>query len=471
MPDFAGRRLLLSMPRPYRGLRFDETGMSEPGFEEREFADAAHRPLARRHVFAAVIGNALEFYDFTTYAFFSISIGHAFFPNLGEYVNLMLSLGIFAAGFVMRPIGGLVIGTYGDKVGRKPAMVLSFAMMGAAIVALALIPPFSVIGWAAPILALLARAVQGFALGGEVGPTTAYLFEAAPVERRGLYASFQSVSQSVASLVGGIVGVVLAQSLDASTLDAWGWRIAFLLGGATLPFGLIMRRALPETLHAQDHLPAHAPLREGISVFRSHWRPIAFGLMVFAAGTVATYTLNYLTTYARGTLHMQAKTSFAATLVLGAFGILAAGAGGWLCDRIGRKPVMIWPRVLFLLAIYPIFLLIVRNHDATALLFGSAALSVLANFSSAAIYAALSEGLPKEIRGRGFATIYALSITVFGGSTQSVLTWLIHVTGDPMSPAWYLMAFTALGVAGVVLIAETAPVRIAPLAVALRRGA
>lgn len=435
--------------------------MSEPGFEETEYEGEAARPLAPRHVLAAVIGNALEFYDFTTYAFFSISIGHAFFPDLGEYVNLSLSLGIFASGFVMRPIGGIVIGTYGDRAGRKPAMLLSFAMMGGAIVAMALIPSFRVIGWWAPVCALIARAVQGFALGGEVGPTTAYLFEAAPVAHRGLYASFQSVSQSVASLVGGAVGVVLAQLLDAASLDAWGWRIAFLIGGATLPFGLIMRRALPETLHRRDHMASHVPLEQGTSVLRTHWRPIAFGLMVFASGTVATYTLNYLTTYARGTLHMLAKTSFAATLVLGSFGIVAAAAGGWLCDRIGRKPVMIWPRVLFLLAIYPLFLLIVRMHDAKALLFGSAALSVLANFSSAAIYAALSEGLPKEICGRSFSTIYALSITVFGGSTQSILTWLIHVTHDPMAPALYLMAFTLLGVLGVVLIAETAPSRLA----------
>jgi MFS family permease len=434
--------------------------MSEPGFEETEYASEA-LPLAPRHVLAAVIGNALEFYDFTTYAFFSISIGHAFFPDLGEYVNLSLSLGIFAAGFVMRPIGGIIIGTYGDRAGRKPAMLLSFAMMGGAIVAMALIPSFRAIGWWAPVCALIARAVQGFALGGEVGPTTAYLFEAAPIAHRGLYAAFQSVSQSVASLVGGAVGVVLAQLLDAASLDAWGWRIAFLIGGATLPFGLIMRRALPETLHRRDHMASHVPLEQGTSVLRTHWRPIAFGLTVFASGTVATYTLNYLTTYARGTLHMLARTSFAATLVLGAFGIVAAAAGGWLCDRIGRKPVMIWPRLLFLLAIYPLFLLIVRMHDAKALLFGSAALSVLANFSSAAVYAALSEGLPKEIRGRSFSTIYALSITVFGGSTQSILTWLIHVTHDPMAPALYLMAFTLLGVLGIVLIAETAPSRMA----------
>ena len=433
--------------------------MSEPGFEETGFASAVVEPapLRTRHVLAAVIGNALEFYDFTVYATFSIAIGHAFFPDLGAYTNLTLSLLIFAAGFAARPVGGYVIGAYGDRIGRKPAMLLSFGLMGAAIIAMALIPTYAAIGWAAPALALLARTVQGFALGGEIGPTTAYLFEAAPLQRRGLYASFQSASQSVASLVGGAVGFLLAHLLDASALDAYGWRIAFLVGGVTLPFGLLMRRALPETLHAPDHRPAHAPLEEGRSVFVTHWRPIAFGIAVFASGTVATYTLNFMTTYAMGTLHMIAKTSFAATLVLGAAGIVAALFGGWLCDRVGRKPVMIWPRIVFLLAIYPLFAMIVARRDAAALLFGTAGLSILANVSSAAVYAALSEGLPKQIRGRGFSVIYSTAIAVFGGSTQPILNWLIHVSGSPLMPAWYLTAFTAIGLVGIVLISETAP--------------
>jgi MFS family permease len=438
--------------------------MTEPGFDEPLPEGPA--PLAKRHVLAAVIGNALEFYDFTIYATFAISIGHAFFPDVSRFWNLMFSLLVFFAGFITRPLGGYFIGSFGDRSGRKPAMLLSFGLMGASIICMALIPSFSVIGWFAPLLALTARTVQGFALGGEVGPTTAYLFESAPPNRRGLYASFQSVSQSVASLVGGAVGVLLAQWLDAAHLDVYGWRIAFLLGGLTLPFGLLLRRSLPETLHTKDHLPAHAPLEEGISVFRTHWRPIAFGLMVFAAGTVATYTLNFLTTYAQNTLNMRASTSFAATLVLGAAGILAAGFGGWLCDHIGRKPVMIWPRVVFLFCIYPLFLLIVGGRDAKALLFGTAGLSILANLSSAAVYAALSELLPKEIRGRGFSIIYSTAITIFGGSTQPILHWLIEETGNPMMPAVYLTVFTAIGVAGIVLITETAPSRRRDLAAA-----
>jgi MHS family citrate/tricarballylate:H+ symporter-like MFS transporter len=431
--------------------------MSQPRNED--VTSEAPRPLAARHVVAAVMGNALEFYDFTIYATFSIQIGHAFFPQLGEYESLTLSLLIFAAGFVMRPIGGLVIGSYGDRAGRKPAMLLTFGLMGASIIAMSVIPSYAAIGWLAPALALLARGTQGFALGGEIGPTTAFLFEAAPVRHRGLYASFQASSQSVAALLGGAMGFGLSHVLNHAMLDAYGWRIAFLAGGLTLPFGLLLRRSLPETLHEKDHAPAHKPLEEGVSVFVTHRGPILFGLMVFAAGTVATYTLNFLTTYAQSTLHMVASTSFAATLVLGLVGIVAANFGGWLCDRIGRKPVMIYPRIVFLLSIYPLFLLIVKGHNASALLWGTAGLSILANLSSAAIYAALSEVLPREIRGRGFSIIYSTAITIFGGSTQSMLYFLIHTTKDPMMPAWYLTGFTALGVAGVLLIAETAPAR------------
>jgi MFS family permease len=163
---------------------------------------------------------------------------------------------------------------------------------------------------------------------------------------------------------------------------------------------------------------------------------------------------------------MVASTSFAATLVVGLAGVVAATSGGWLSDVVGRKPVMIYPRIVFLLAIYPLFLLIVQGDNASALLWGTAGLSILGNLGSAAIYAALAEVLPREIRGRSFSVIYSSAITIFGGSTQSMLYFLIHTTNDPMMPAWYLTGFTALGVAGVLLIAETAPSRRKELAAA-----
>ncbi|MEO8812588.1 MAG: MFS transporter, partial [Caulobacteraceae bacterium] len=218
--------------------------------------EAAQPPITRRQVTAAVIGNGLEFYDFTTYAFFAVQIGHNFFPGRTPFISLMLSLGTFGAGFFLRPIGAILIGRYADKHGRRPAMLFSFALMGAAILGLALTPSYAAIGPLAPVLVVIWRLCQGFALGGEVGPTTAFLVEAAPPEKRGFYGAWQSVSQNLASVVGGLVGVSLAGVAGAAALETWGWRVAFLLGALVLPFGLILRRNLPETLHRGE---AHAP--------------------------------------------------------------------------------------------------------------------------------------------------------------------------------------------------------------------
>ena len=423
--------------------------------------------IRRRHVTAAVIGNALEFYDFTTYAFFSVAIGQAFFPSgpggltTTEFGSLMASLGTFGAGFILRPVGGLVIGNYADRVGRRPAMLMSFTLMGLAILALALIPTYRDIGIAAPILAVLARMLQGFALGGEVGPTTAYLVEAAPERQRGLYASWQSASQSIASMVGGGVGVVLAMGLSAANLDEYGWRIAFLLGALTLPFGLYIRRSLPETLHAPDHLPQNDAARRGFfGVIADHARAILIGLMILMGGTVSTYVLNYMTTFARTTLHMGASPSFAATLVNGLFGLIASLAGGWLSDIFGRRRLMLIPRFSALVGVYPIFLLIVYQRSTIALLVGTALLSVLLNISSGAFYVAFAETLPKKVRGVIFATVYATSIAVFGGTTQPLIAWLIHVTGNPLAPSWYLLFATLLSVIAMLMMIESAPVHL-----------
>jgi MFS family permease len=433
--------------------------------------------IKRRHVAAAVIGNALEFYDFTTYATFAISLGHAFFPQSlagSEFGSLMYSLFTFGAGFALRPLGGVVLGHYADRVGRRPAMLVSFTIMALAILSLALIPSYSAIGFLAPLLAIAARLTQGFALGGEVGPTTAYLVESAPRGLRGLYASWQSASQSMASMAGGAVGFVLAQTLSDADLDAYGWRIAFLLGALTLPFGLYIRRALPESLHgaaeAGDDYDPDAPHLKGLArvaavfarIASDHRRAILLGLFILIGGTVATYVLNYMTTFARTTLHMGAAPSFAATMVNGLVGLVASLAGGWLSDVLGRRIVMVVSRGLFFVLAYPIFLMIVDQRSTSALLFGVAVLSVLLNISSGAFYVAFTEMLPRRVRGSVFATVYAVAIAVFGGTTQLVIASLIHYTGNPMAPSWYLLIASFASLVAMVMMRETAPVRVEP---------
>jgi MHS family citrate/tricarballylate:H+ symporter-like MFS transporter len=415
--------------------------------------------LSKRNVAAAIAGNALEFYDFVTFAFFAVQIGHVFFPVHSAYASLMLSLGTFGAGFAMRPVGGFVLGRYADRAGRKPAMLLSLALMGAAILAVAIIPPFSMIGAAAPALVVIARLVQGFALGGEVGSTTAFLLEAAPQFQRGFYTAWQNGSQYAASIAGGLVGVLLSAFMTAGNLEAYGWRIAFALGALTLPFGILIRRSLPETLHLPDEMPARAQTDSDWAQIYAHARVIVLGFVILASGTIFTYVTNYMTTFAETVLHMGNGISFAATLVVGGCGLVAVLFGGWLSDRIGRWPVMVWPRLAYLILIYPMYAWMVEAQSALALLSATAVLVVFGTMGYGAFYAAMTESLPKRIRGRVFATVYAVSIAIFGGTTQLIITWLIHVTGNPLALAWYLIASGVFGVAAMAMMAETAPTR------------
>jgi len=406
-------------------------------------------PPLKRHVAAVVIGNALEFYDFTTYAYFATQIGRTFFPSQSPFVSLMASLAAFGIGFAARPVGAIVFGSYGDRVGRKPAMLLCFTLMGAAILLLALTPSYASIGIAAPALVVVARLLQGLAVGGDVGPTTAYLFEAAPEHRRGFYAALQYSSQGMSTLAGGIVGVTLSSVLDAQALTDYGWRIAFLLGAVILPVGFFIRRALPETFHEAERAQAvSSPIP---------WRIIVLGFFMLGSTTIGFYVIAYMTTFAGTVLHMKTNVSFGATLVFGAANIVFSTLAGILSDRYGRKPLMVWPRVLFCVLILPLFYLIIQNHDAVTLLGAMFLLGALGQMAVVG-FVTMSEVLPKHMRSASLAITYATAISIFGGTTQLNITWLIHHTGNPMMPAYYLFAATLVGIVAMVLMPETAPV-------------
>jgi len=416
--------------------------------------------LKRRHIAAVVIGNALEFYDFLIYTFFSIQIGHAFFPTESAYGSLMLSLATFGAGFLTRPIGAIVIGNFADRVGRRPAMMLCFVLIGISIVGMALIPSYATLGIAAPILAVTARMVQGFSLGGEAGSNTAYLLEAADSNRRGLIVSLQGVSQRLALIVGGVVGALLTAALSPAALDAYGWRIAFLVGAVVVPFGVWLRTHIPETLHLPDPSAAGAVTRSSrLGHARAHRRVIALGLVVLAAGTIGTYITTYIVTFAQATLHMSARAGFLAQTGANVCAVAAALLGGWLSDRYGRRPINIWGSRVLLLVIYPMFAWIIATRSEFTLIAGMSVLGGASAFFFGSFFAALAESLPQSIRGSGFGIIYAVAITVFGGTTQLVITWLIHLTGSAMAPAWYWMGAAALGQIALMLMSESAPVR------------
>jgi MHS family citrate/tricarballylate:H+ symporter-like MFS transporter len=409
--------------------------------------------LPARHVAAVALGNAIEFYDFVTYAFFAAQIGRTFFPSDTPGTSLLASLATFGAGFLTRPLGAFVLGRLGDRVGRKPAMIASFTLIGVGVIGLPLIPSYASIGILAPILAVGFRLIQGFALGGEVGPSTAFLMEAAPPLRRGLYISLQAMSADAAVMIAGLVGIGLASSLDAAALDSWGWRIALLAGAVIIPFGLVLRRTLGETLE-----PLHAA--EEVPTLRNYGRVAAAGLALLAAATTTNYLLNYMTTYANSTLGMPARIAFGATAVVGLCGVICDPLGGWLSDRFGRKPIMIIPWVCLALAVFPCFALLERERSGAALYVACVVLACASTLSSSSTLVAITEALPHRVRSAALGILYALSISIFGGSTQFIVAWLTRLTGNPLAPAWYMIGGVLVGLLALGVMPETAPIKV-----------
>jgi len=333
-------------------------------------------------------------------------------------------------------------------------MILSFSLMGVAIFGLALTPPREIIGIAAPILVVIFRMIQGFALGGEVGPTTAFLMESAPPERRGFYTAFQYWTQDLSVLVAGLVGFGLSSFLNGRQLQSFGWRIAFLVGALIVPFGLMMRRSLPETFYSHRDQKERVPLRP--------YRWIALiGMILLASGTIGTYVSDYMTTYAISTLHMPANIAFSATVVVGLCGVTFDLPSGMLSDRFGRKPIMLIPGVLLLLAIIPAFYFINHYHTTASLLIATGVLYTLAQLSTGPFLIWLTESLPAGIRSGGVAVVYAVSIALFGGTTQLIITWLIKVTRSPEAPAWYWAGAALVGIGAMIATHESAPRKLA----------
>jgi MFS family permease len=404
-------------------------------------------PLTGRQIAAVAAGNALEFYDFVTYSFFAVQIGRSLFPGDASQ-SLILSLATFGVGFVSRPLGGLVIGRMADRRGRKPAMILSFALMGIGIVGLALTPSYRVAGIGASILAVLFRLLQGFALGGEVGPNAAFLMEAAPPHRRGFYLSIHLATADTAVLIAGLVGFALSTLLSAGQLDAWGWRAAFLIGASIVPFGLALRRTLEETLPAEANEPAQP----------GSLRPLLLtagaGMLILGAGTISNYTLDYLTTYAQDTLHMAVRSAFGATIILGLVSVASDLGTGQLVDRFGPKRVLVGPWIMLILLAVPTFYVLNALRSPSALFGATALLTVLHIFGSSAAILLFILALPARVRAGSLSLTYALAIAIFGGSTQLVEKLLIRWTGNPVAPGWYMVAAVVGGLIGALLIRD-----------------
>jgi len=399
------------------------------------------------------LGSALEFYDFLVFSFFAVQIGQCFFPNGNPTVSLLSALATFGAGFLTRPLGALVIGGLGDRLGRKPMLLLSFALIGIASLGMALTPAYASIGIAAPIIVIMCRLVQGFALGGEMGASTAFLAESAQPTRRGFFISLQYVGAFVATLVAGAIGTGLASVMDDAALADWGWRLAMAFGALIVPIGLALRRSMPETL--KPEVAAQA-----MPSFASYWRTATIALVMLLSGTITTYVLNFMTTYARTTLNMPSDVAFGATIVVGMAGILSAFAAGLASDRFGRKPIMIWSMAISTASILPSFWLIVHAPSTTLFYFLIFQLRLTTHIAATAALISITEAFPPRLRSGALAVTYALATSVFGGTTQFVVAWLIDATGDPLAPAWYMFGAALMGLAAMMFTRETAPMKV-----------
>ena len=407
--------------------------------------------VSKKVVAATVAGNALEFYDFVTYAFFAIYIGKTFFPASTPLASLLASVAVFGVGFVSRPIGGVLIGAFADRAGRRPAMLLTIALITVGTLGLALTPSYASIGVAAPIIVVVCRLIQGLALGGEVGPSSAFLIEAAPPSKRGLYASWQLASQGVATLVAGLLGLAMISSLSPEQLQAWGWRVPFAAGLLLLPVALYLRSSMPETLH-------EAPVNlsnTGMIGLRRKRGIITLSVFLILAGTVSTYVGSYMTTFAMATLKLPPLVAMGATVMVGLATLVFSLVGGWACDRFGRKPVMLWPRIVTALLIVPAFGLLVANPGQASLLCVTTVLAALNAITGTATLIAIPELLPRGIRATGMSIAYAVGVALFGGSTQFIITWLIGATGNPAAPAWYVAGVSVVTAVAMWMVPES----------------
>lgn len=408
---------------------------------------AAPATVTRGVVAAAVAGNAIEFYDFVSYAYFAVYIGKTFFPTTSAYLSLLASVSVFGVGFFARPLGAWLIGMYADRRGRRPALLLTMGLMTAGTLGLAVTPSYAAIGAAAPLLLVTARLVQGFALGGDVGPSTAFLLEIAPAHRRAFFTSWQNASQGVSAFVAGALGLLLTSTLSPAQMQEWGWRLPFALALLLVPVVLVLRRNMPETLEMPAIEVGERPARPAAGL--GHLRLVVLGILVFAGATIATYVSTYMATYATATLKLPPTTAMAATMAVGVSLLAGALAGGWWSDVAGPAWPALAPRVgLVVLAPAGLQLLVAHPGLAT-LLAVCAMLGALTGMTSSAALYLLSERLALARRASGIALAYAAATAVFGGTTQAVVTWLIAATGSPIAPAWYA---SATGLASVVAL-------------------
>jgi MFS transporter, MHS family, citrate/tricarballylate:H+ symporter len=399
-------------------------------------------------------GNFLEFFDFFLYGFYARNIAATFFPSNDEFASLMATLVVFGAGFLVRPLGALVLGSYLDRVGRRKGLLVSLSVMAVGTVLIAFMPGYATIGVAAPVLMVFGRLLQGFSAGAEAGGVAVYLSEMATPGHRGFYVSWQSCSQQLAIVASGICGFTVNMLLAPAQIADWGWRLPFAIGCAIVPVLFLIRRSLPETaaFAARTHRP---PLSEALAILAAHWRVVGAGVMMAMTTTVSFYLITaYTPTFGQRELKLSAADSMIVTCCVGLSNFIWMPVWGAVSDRIGRKPILLGASALMILTAYPALAWLISSPSFDHMLFVELWLSLLYAAYNGAMTVALTEVVPAAVRVSGFSFAYSMATTL-GGFSLAISTWLIELTGNKAAPGLWMSAGAACGLVATLMLYGT----------------
>jgi len=397
-------------------------------------------------------GNFLEMYDFIVYGYYAVYIGKAFFPTANEFASLMLSLMTFGAGYLMRPVGAIVLGAYIDRKGRRQGLIVTLGLMAIGTLTIAATPSYAAIGLAAPVIVVIGRLLQGLSAGVELGGVSVYLAEIATPNRRGFYCSWQSASQQLAVIFTALIALAVTGVFTADEMTAWGWRIPLVIGCLIIPLILFLRRSLEET-DAFKKMRSH-PRRvaDVLRVVGANWRLVLSGMMLVVFTTTSFYLITaYTPTFGKQALHLESRTAFLVTLCVGLSNFIWLPIAGSISDRIGRHPLVTVVPVLALVTAYPAMGWLVVAPSFMHLLVVELWFSALFGFYNGGMVPLLVEMMPSSVRTAGFSLAYSLATAVFGGFTPAISTYLIERTGSKAAPALWLMTAAAVSLIGVFL--------------------
>lgn len=415
------------------------------------------RATRRRVLGASFIGNFVEWFDYGVYGYFSVVIAKVFFPDSDPSTGLMLTFGVFAISFIVRPIGGFFWGSLGDRLGRRVALAWSILLMSLATFLIALIPGYAQIGVAAPLLLLVLRVVQGFSASGEYAGASAFLVEYAPARKRGIYAAVVPGSTAAGLLLGSLIAALLSVTLSEQQLADWGWRLPFLLAAPLGLIGRYIRTKLEDTPAfqelAREDKAVHVPVR---NLFTEHARPLLLSFGAVLLNAVGFYViLSYMPTYLSETVGIGQTESFLATTLALATYIGFIFLTGAASDRWGRKRVLIAASVCFLICTVPAFMLLDTGVFIVILLV-QILLGGILTLNDGTLPSFLSEQFPTNVRYSGFAVSFNLANALFGGTAPFVSTLLIERTGNHLAPGFYLAAAALVSLIAVACARETA---------------